>query len=69
MCRLVRGRYFIIDNSKKIPEEPKIKEGFRPNMAAIGWKHKSGKISYRCFGSIITEKFVVTAAHCQDLEE
>ena len=38
-------------------------------MAAIGWTDKNGKITYRCFGSIVTEKFIVTAAHCQDLEE
>ncbi|KAL7040837.1 hypothetical protein ACKWTF_000535 [Chironomus riparius] len=68
-CRLARGRYFIINNSKRRPEVPKVREGFRPNMAAIGWTDKIGGITYRCFGSIVTEKFIVTAAHCQDLDD
>ncbi|XP_070500663.1 serine protease Hayan-like [Chironomus tepperi] len=68
-CRPARGRYFLINNSKRQPEKPKVREGFRPNMAAIGCILNNGKTSYRCYGSIVTEKFIVTAAHCRDLED
>ena len=35
-----------------------------PNMVAVGWTQDDKSVEYNCGGSIITELFIVTAAHC-----
>ena len=42
----------------------KTKNGEYPHMAAIGFRSFDGTLSFKCGGSLISELFVLTAAHC-----
>ncbi|XP_028168057.1 serine protease snake-like isoform X1 [Ostrinia furnacalis] len=50
-------KHLVIGGKETLPGE-------YPHMGAIGWKASIGTWIFKCGGSLISEKFILTAGHC-----
>ncbi|XP_017886282.1 uncharacterized protein LOC108628700 [Ceratina calcarata] len=57
LCASVIGRKLIVGGKKADPME-------FPHMAAVGYGNPEDGIKWQCGGTLISERFVISAAHC-----
>ncbi|XP_046966795.1 serine protease Hayan-like [Vanessa cardui] len=70
MKQFRRGRCDLIKyNASGLLGGHAAEKGEYPHMSAIGWKGTHGSWIFKCGGSLISEGFVLTAAHCSRVRE
>lgn len=55
--------YSIVEHNRVVGGVPAVLNGW-PWMALVGYKNALGEVSFKCGGSLITKRHVLSAAHC-----